>query len=145
MNRDLFSAALILILFFAGAASVQGQQSRVPYPPRGWQPGPVVASAFHIEWRQWPAGYAIQLYLPDRRTADVQISVEGHHLRIYSVGEKRLTAGGGKGPVLMQFGGFSQWVALPPDADMGRMKLASNGGTIRIFIPKRRQRVPEHP
>jgi len=97
-----------------------------------------MSAAFYVEQNQWPAGYGIRLYVPDRRTADIHISVEGSSLVIRSKDEEQLAPRGAQGPVFMQFGSFSQWLILPPDADMSQMKLSSRGGVINIFIPRRR-------
>lgn len=109
----------------------------VAWGPQGWQSGMAMSAAFYVEQRQGPSGYGIRLYVPDRRTGDIHISVEGTSLLIRSEQEKQLTAGSGPGPAFMQFGSFSQWLILPADADMSQMKLTSQKGVINIYIPRK--------
>lgn len=105
---------------------------------QGYQGGPAVSAAFYVEQRQWPAGYGIRLYIPDRRTGDIHVSVEGNSLSIRSEGGEQSAPMGTSGPVFMQFGSFSQWLSLPADADMSQMKITSGEGVIDIFIPRKR-------
>ncbi len=123
----------ILLFVFANGASAWWQYSQTFF-----NTGPTMSAAFYVEQNQWPAGYAIRLYVPDRRTADIHISVEGSSLLIHSKNEEQRTPRGAGGPAFMQFGSFSQWLILPPDADMSQMKLTTRGGVIDIFIPRRR-------
>ena len=122
-----FTAALLFVL--AGVS--------LAWTTQGWQSGMVISAAYYVEQRQWPAGYGIRLHVPETRTADIHISVEGNRLLIRSEDEKQLTTGGGQGPVFMQFGSFSQWLILPADADMKQMKLTTQEGVISIFIPRK--------
>ena len=138
MNRLPTSLGVILLFVFTSGESAWGQYDQMFFRSQGWQSGPVVSAAFYVEQRQWPAGYGIRLYVPDHRTADIYVSVEGSSLLIRSEGEQQLTPRGTLGPVFMQFGSFSQWLTMPPDADMSQMTLTSRGGVIDIFIPKRR-------
>jgi HSP20 family molecular chaperone IbpA len=138
MKRSVTSLGAILLLVFTNAALAWGQYDQMLFRSQGWQSGPAVSAAFYVEQQQWPAGYGIRLYLPARRTADIHISVEGSSLLIRSEIEEQLAPGGVPGPMFMQFGSFSQWLTLPPDADMNQMKLTSRDGVIGIFIPRKR-------
>ena len=119
-----------VLLFVLGGVSLA-------WTPQGWQSGMAMSAAYYVEQRQWPAGYGIRLYVPETRTADIHISVEGNRLLIRSEEEKQLATGDGQGPVFMQFGSFSQWLILPADADMKQMKLTTQEGVISIFIPRK--------
>lgn len=96
-----------------------------------------MSAAFYIEQKQWPAGYGIRLFIPDRRTADIHVSVKGSSLLNRSEQEEQLAPMGTAGPVFMQFGSFSQWLTLPSDANMDQMKLTSQKDVINIFIPRK--------
>ena len=130
--------AVLLAISTTGAAAL-GQFDQVFLGAPGWQGGSVFSAAFYVEQRQWPAGYAIRLHLPARRTADIHISAEGNNLLIRSEGREQLAPQGALGPVFTQFGSFSQRLTLPLDADAGQMKLTNRGGVIEIFIPRRGQ------
>lgn len=130
---------VILLFVFTNGASALGLYDQMFFSAQGWQNGPAVSAAFYVEQRQWPAAYGIRLYVPVRRTADIHVSVEGSSLIIHSEGEGQLAPSGTQVPMFMQFGSFSQWLTLPPDADMSQMKLTSRGGVIDILIPRRHQ------
>jgi HSP20 family molecular chaperone IbpA len=132
------SLVAMLLFVFANGASALGPNDQMLFSAQGWQGGPGVSAGFYVEQRQWPAGYGIRLYVPVRRTTDIKVSVEGSSLIIRSEGERQLAPKGTQGPMFMQFGSFSQWLTLPPDANMSQMKLTSRGGVINIFIPRRR-------
>jgi HSP20 family molecular chaperone IbpA len=131
------SLGAILFFVFTNWASAWGQYDQTLYKSQGWQSGPSLSAALYVEQRQWPTGYSIRLYVPVRRIADIHISVEGSSLIIRSEGGEQLAPSGTFGPVFMQFGSFSQWLTLPPDANLSQMKLISRGGVIDIFIPRR--------
>jgi len=128
----------ILLLLITNGALAWGQYGQMFPGSQGYQGGPAVSAAFYVEQRQWPAGYGIRLYIPDRRTADIHVSVEGNSLSIRSDGGEQSAPMGASGPVFMQFGSFSQWLSLPADADMSQMKLTSRDGVIDILIPRKR-------
>jgi len=136
---DRLSACLgtVFLAVFASEAAASEQHGQMFYGAPGWQGGSAFSAAFYVEQRQGPAGYGIRLYLPDRRTADIHVSVEGRSLLIHSGGQERLAPEGTLGPVFMQFGSFSQRLTLPLDADIGQMRLTNRGGVIEIFIPRR--------
>jgi len=138
MKKLSASIGAILLFLFTSEASAWGQYGQMLSRSHEWHSGPTVSAAFYVEQRQWPAGYGIRLYVPDRRTADIHVSVEGSNLLIRSEEQEQIAPRGSRGPVFMQFGSFSQWLTLPPDADMSQMKLTSLGGVINIFIPRRR-------
>lgn len=119
--------AAILLTLLTGMALAWGP----------WQSGSAMSAAFYIEQRQWPAGYGIRLFIPDRRTADIHVSVRGSSLHIRSEQAEQLAPMGTTGPAFMQFGSFSQWLSLPSDANMSQMKLTSQEGVINIFIPRK--------
>ena len=125
ISRTFFLAFLLFVL--NGGALAWGP----------WQSGSTMSAAFYIEQRQWPSGYAIRLYIPDRRTADIHVSVDGNGLLVHSEGQDRRAPEGAFGPVFTQFGSFSQRLTLPLDADVGQMKFGSRAGVIEIFIPRR--------
>ncbi len=127
MKRLIAVFAAILLILLTGVALAWGP----------WQSGSSMSAAFYIEQKQWPAGYAIRLFIPDRRTADIHVSVKGSSLLIRSEQEEHLAPMDTAGPVFMQFGSFSQWLTLPPDANMSLMKLTSQKGVINIFIPRK--------
>ena len=58
---SVFTAILLVLL--TGVALAWGS----------WQSGSAMSAAFYIEQRQWPTGYGIRLFIPDRRTADIQL------------------------------------------------------------------------
>lgn len=119
--------AAILLTLLTGVATAWGP----------WQGGSAMSAAFYIEQRQWPTGYGIRLFVPDRRTADILVSVKGSSLHIRSEQAEQLAPMGTPGPAFMQFGSFSQWLSLPLDANMSQMKLTSQEGVINIFIPRK--------
>ncbi len=127
MKRLATVFAAVLLILLTGMAHAWGP----------WQSGSAMSAAFYIEQRQWPAGYGIRLFIPDRRTADIHVSVKGSNLLIRSEQEEQLAPRGTPGPVFMQFGSFSQWLSLPSDANMSQMKLTSQEGVINIFIPRK--------
>lgn len=129
---------LILLFVFANGALAWGQYGQMYHGYQAYPGGVGVSAAFYVEQRQWPAGYGIRLHIPDRRTADIHVSVEGSGLSIRSEGGQQSTPGGAFGPVFMQFGSYSQWLILPGDADMSQMKLTNHDGVIDIYIPRRR-------
>jgi HSP20 family molecular chaperone IbpA len=139
MDRLRVCLGAILLAVFTNEAAALEQYGQMFFGAPGWQGGSAFSAAFYVEQKQWPAGYGIRLYLPDRRTADIHVIVEGNSLLIHSEGHEQLAPEGAFGPVFVQFGGFSQRLTLPLDADIGRMKLASRSGAIEIFIPRRRQ------
>lgn len=115
-----------------------------PYQPswsgfQSWQTGPGISAAFYVEQRQWPAGYGIRLYLPERRNAGVHVSVDGNSLVIRSEQQNQQASGGMEG-MFMQFGSFSQWLSLPGDADMANMRVTNHDRGIDIFVPRLRSR-----
>jgi HSP20 family molecular chaperone IbpA len=132
------SLGAILLFVFANGASALGPNDQMLLSVQRWQSGPGVSAAFYVEQRQWPAGYGIRLYVPVRRTADIHVSVEGSSLIIRSEGERQRAPSSIQGPMFMQFGSFSQWLTLPPDANMSQIKLTSHGDVIDIFIPRTR-------
>jgi len=138
MNRLSTSLGAILFFVFTNGAPAWAQNGQMLSGSQGWQSGPAVPAAFYVEQWQWPAGFGVRLYLPNRRTADIHVSVEGSSLLIRSSEEGQLAPKGTPGPVLMQFGSFSHWLTLPPDAEMSQMKITSRRGAIDIFIPRRR-------
>jgi HSP20 family molecular chaperone IbpA len=129
----------VLLTVFTHEAAALGQYNQVFFQAPGWQGGSVFSAAFYVEQRQWPAGYGIRLYLPNRRTAAIRVSAEGNSLLIHSEGREQTAPEGAFGPVFTQFGSYSQRLVLPLDADVGRMELTNRGGIIEIFIPRRRQ------
>ena len=135
--RACLGAVLLAVLMEAAVASKHYGQMFFGGP--GWQQGPAFSAAFYVEQRQWPAGYGIRLYLPDRRTGDIHVSAQGNSLLIRSEGQEQLAPEGAFGPVFMQFGSFSQRLTLPLDADVGQMRLTNRGGVIEIFIPRASQ------
>ncbi len=135
--RACLGAVLLAVLTEEAVASKHYGQMFFGSP--GWQQGSAFSAAFYVEQRQWPAGYGVRLYLPDRRTMDVHISAERNSLLIRSEGQEQLAPEGSFGPVFMQFGSFSQRLTLPLDADVGQMKLTNRGGVIEIFIPRASQ------
>ncbi|MGB5452452.1 MAG: Hsp20 family protein [Sedimenticolaceae bacterium] len=139
MDRLRACLGAILLAVFTNEAAALEQYGQMFFGTPGWQGGSAFSAAFYVEQRQWPAGYGIRLYLPDRRTAEIHVGVEGNSLLIRSEGQEKLAPEGAFGPVFMQFGSFSQRLTLPLDADIGQMKLTSRGGIIEIFIPRRRQ------
>lgn len=128
----------ILVSVFTGLASAWGQFEPLPQASPAWHGAAALSAAFYVEQRQWPAGYGIRLHVPDRRTADIHVSVEGNSLRIHSQGGGQLAPRGLSGPVFTQFGSFSQSLTLPVDADVRQMQVNSRGGVIEIFISRRR-------
>ena len=129
---------VILLFVFSSGALAWQQYGQMFHGFQAYPTGPGVSAAFYVEQRQWPAGYGIRLHIPDRRTADIRVSVEGGSLFIRSEGGEQLAPRGAFGPVFMQFGSFSQWLTLPADADMSQMKLTNHEGAIDIYIPRRR-------
>ncbi len=127
MKRLATVFAAVLLILLTGMAHAWGP----------WQSGSAMSAAFYIEQRQWPAGYGIRLLIPDRRTADIHVSVKGSSLLIRSEQQDQLAPMDTPGPVFMQFGSFSQWLSLPSDANMSQMKLTSQEGVINIFIPRK--------
>ena len=127
MKRLIPFFAAILLILLTGVALAWGP----------WQSGSSMSAAFYIEQGQWPTGYGIRLFIPDRRTADIHVSVKGSSLHIRSEQESQLAPMDTPGPVFMQFGSFSQWLSLPSDANMSQMKLTSQKGVINIFIPRK--------
>jgi len=41
------------------------------------------------------------------------------------------------GMTFWQFGGNTQWISLPADADWSRMTFAARGSLIEVFVPRR--------
>jgi hypothetical protein len=132
-----YLGALVLLLM-AGAASADGRYGPLPYDPAGRPGGTALTASLHVQQWQWPAGYGIRLYLPARGTPDIRVAVEGQRIRIHSQAAQRAAPQGLPGPLFMQFGGVSQTLTLPPDADMRRMRVGTRDGLIEIFIPRRR-------
>ena len=118
MDRLRACLGAILLAVFNNEAAAWEQYNQMFFGSPAWQHGSAFSTAFYIEQRQWPAGYGIRLHLPDRRTADIHVSVDGNGLLVHSEGQdRRLT--------------------LPLDADVGQMKFGSRAGVIEIFIPRR--------
>lgn len=137
MDRLRACLGAILLAVFNNEAAAWEQYSQMFFGSPAWQHGSAFSTAFYIEQRQWPAGYGIRLHLPDRRTADIHVSIDGNSLLVHSEGEDQRAPEGAFGPVFMQFGSFSQRLTLPLDADVGQMKFSSRAGVIEIFIPRR--------
>ena len=136
MQRLSTFLATALLFLVAGGELAWGQYDRMSVGPHGWLFGPGVSAAFYVEQRHWPTGYGIRLHLPKNRTTDIDISVDGTSLVIRSKAGTQVAPRGPMGPVFMQFGGFSQQLTLPLNADTSKMKVNNHYGTIEIFIPK---------
>ena len=137
MDRLRACLGAILLAVFNNEAAAWEQYNQMFFGSPAWQHGSAFSTAFYIEQRQWPAGYGVTLYLQDRRTADIYLSVEGNSLVVRSAHQEREAPDGAFGPVFTQFGSFSQRLTLPIDADMGRMHFSSRDGVIEIFIPRK--------
>ncbi|MFM1892160.1 MAG: Hsp20/alpha crystallin family [Pseudomonadota bacterium] len=120
-----------------GTVFAWGPLAPMPGTLQPWPGGATLAAGFYVQQQQWPGGYGIRVYAPGRRTADVQVGVAGRTLLIRSQGGQRQAPLGRGGPVFMQYGGFSQVLALPADADLQRMQISSRDGVIEIFVPQR--------
>jgi HSP20 family molecular chaperone IbpA len=127
----------VLLVVFNSEVAAWGQYGQMFSGSPGWQDGSTFSAAFYVEQRQWPAGYGVTLYLQDRRTADIYLSVAGNSLVVRSAHQEREAPDGVFGPVFTQFGSFSQRLTLPIDADIGRMNFTSRDGVIEIFIPRK--------
>ena len=137
MKRSAAPLVTLLLVVFTGAAEARGQcDEMLSRSPNCWS-GPSVSAALYVRQWQGPAGYSIRIYIPGRRTGDILVSVRDTSLLIRSDSEQRLGSGKTTEPAFVQFGRFRQWLTLPADADTSRMKLASRGEVIGIFVPRR--------
>ncbi len=127
----------ILLVVFNNEVAAWEQHSQMFLWSPGSRAGSAFSAAFYVEQRQWPTGYGIRLYLPERRAADIYLSVEGNSLLVRSERQEQRAPEGAFGPVFMQFGSFSQRLTLPLDADVAQMNFTNRGGVIEIFIPRK--------
>lgn len=93
-------------------------------------------SGLAVEQQATPQGYAIRIHTGSQRPEDVQLGVSNGQLLIRS-GAGQFSQPPASGMSFWQFGGYSQWIALPADADWGRMTIAAQGPLIEVFVPRR--------
>jgi hypothetical protein len=132
-----YLGALVLSLL-AGVASADGRLGALPHGSGGWPGGTALTARLHVQQWQWPAGYGVRIHAPAGRANDIRVGVEGQNIRIHSQASSRQAPRGLPGPVFTHFGRVSQSLTLPPDADMRRLRVDRRGGSIEIFIPRRR-------
>jgi len=97
---------------------------------------PMPSSAIHVEQMQFPTEYRFRVYPGNQRLQDIEISFEEGALVVRNEVQPHPRQ---EGPHFMQqFGGSTQWMLLPVDANMDAMRWSINNGALEIIIPKLR-------
>ena len=108
-----------------------------PYAFQQWHSGPQFTTGFQIQQYSAPDGYHIHIASKGRSIDEINIRVEGRSFAISSQRGQEQQRQDQSGRVrMMQSGSFSQWIALPMDADMQSMRRRQSPGMIEIFVPR---------
>ncbi len=104
-----------------------------PYGQAHYWSIPSTSSGVYVEQVQSPLGYGFRVHSNDPGLQGIEVRAEGGALVIRS----HNSAYSGMGLASsFQSGWFTQWVALPADANLAGMLLSRHGGVLEIFIPK---------
>jgi len=139
----IFSMLLILSAVNNATAwsswSTWSQYPQTPQNYQQWHSSSQISTGFQIQHFSAPDGYYIRIASKGQNTNQINIDVEGRRITISSrkVQQKQKQDGSGRVRIL-QSGNFSQWIALPMDADMQSMRRRQSPGMIEIFVPRLR-------
>ncbi len=93
-------------------------------------------SGLAVEQQPTPQGYLIRIHTGNQGPGDVQLGVSNGQLLVHS-GGGQISQPPGSAMSFWQFGGYSQWIGLPADADWGRMGINTQGSLIEVWVPRR--------
>lgn len=111
------------------------QYPQTPQSHQQWSSSSRISSGFQIQHFSAPDGYHIQIATMGINSDQINLNVEGNRITISSHQLQQDQSGRVR---IMQSGNFSQWIALPMDADMQSMRRRQSPGMIEIFIPRLR-------
>lgn len=98
---------------------------------------PMPSSGIHMEQMQFPTEYRFRIYPGNQQLQDIEISIEDGALVVRNEVQPNLMQ---KFPHnVQQFGGSTQWMLLPVDADMKAMRWSIQNGALDIILPKLNQ------
>ncbi len=104
-----------------------------PYGQTQYWSIPSTSSGIYVEQAQSPMGYGFRVHSRDPGLQGMEVRGERGALVI----RNRSTAHSGMGLAgSFQSGWFTQWVALPADANLAGMILSRHGVVLEIFIPR---------
>jgi len=139
MNKSplIFSMLLALsAMHNATAWSSWSSWSQYPQSPRDyqqWHSNSQISTGFQIQQFSAPDGYHIRIVSMGQNADQINLHVEGRRISISS----RQVQQDQSGRVRMkQSGDFSQWIALPMDADMQLLRRRESPGMTEIFVPR---------
>jgi hypothetical protein len=112
------------LVLWAGLAHAQG------FGP----PFAVQGASFAVEQRADPYGYYVLVHSAGLAPQDLQVSPG---LAGFRVDARQSSGAGAAGFGAFSVSQFSQWVALPPDADLARAQRRDEPGRILIVVPRR--------
>jgi HSP20 family molecular chaperone IbpA len=141
MKKSFLIVSTLLILSAmhnATAWSSWSTWSQYPQAPQNyqqWNSNSQLSSGFQIQHFSGLDGYHIRIASMGRNADQINIQVEGKHITISSNKIQHDRSGGVR---IMQSGHFSQWIALPMDADMQMLRRRESPGRIEIFVPRLR-------
>ena len=137
----IFSMLLILSAMQNATAwsswSTWSQYPQTPQNYQQWRSSSQIFTGFQIQHFSAPDGYHIEIASKGHNTDQININVEGRRITISSHQVQQKQQQGGSGRIrMMKSGNFSQWIALPMDADMQSMRRRQSPGMIEIFVPR---------
>ena len=141
MNKSpfIFSVLLILSAMHNATAwsswSTWSQYPQVPQQYQQWSSNSQLSTGFQIQHFAAPDGYHIRIASTGQNADQININVEGKRVTISSRQVQRDRSGRVR---MTQSGHFSQWIALPMDADMQSMRRRQSPGMTEIFVPRLR-------
>ncbi len=115
--------------------STWSQYPQAPQNYQQWHSNSQISTGFQIQHFSAPDGYYIRIASKGQNTNQINIDVEGRRITISSRQVQQDQSGRVR---MMQSGNFSQWIALPMDADMQSMRRRQSPGMIEIFVPRLR-------
>ena len=139
MNKSplIFSMLLALsAMHNATAWSSWSTWSQYPQSPQSyqqWHSNSQISTGFQIQHFSAADGYHIRIDSMGQNAERINLHVEGRRITISSRQVQQHQSGRVR---MMQSGNFSQWIALPMDADMQSIRRRQSPGVIEIFVPR---------
>jgi HSP20 family protein len=121
------------------------QFGKRPAPASGREPASEAAWTPNTDVYCTDDGFVIKVELAGMRKEDLELTVEGHQLRISGYRRDCCRAGKCKFMVMeINYGPFESVIELPPNCDLGSARASYQNGFLRVDVPFHR-RPPDQP